>query len=55
MEEPTILSLKGDSYRLRGKDLEARPSPALSDGAAHGSALPSRNTFTLLISSRVKE
>ena len=25
-----ILSLKGDSHRLRGKDLKARPSPALS-------------------------
>ena len=22
-----ILALKGDSYRLRGKDLDARPSP----------------------------
>ena len=22
-----ILSLKGDSYRLRGKDLDARPTP----------------------------
>ena len=26
-----ILSLKGDSYRLRGKDLAARPRPALRD------------------------
>ena len=23
----TILALKGDSYRLRGKDLDARPAP----------------------------
>jgi len=26
-----ILSLKGDSYRLRGKDLDARPSARTAD------------------------
>ena len=26
-DPPEILSLKGDSYRLRGKDLDARPAP----------------------------
>ena len=28
-----ILSLKGDSYRLRDKDVAARPPPALLDEA----------------------
>jgi hypothetical protein len=28
IHHPDILSLKGDSYRLRGKDLGPRPPPA---------------------------
>jgi DNA replication protein DnaC len=29
-----ILSLKGDSYRLRDKEIAARPRPALADEGA---------------------